>query len=98
MISPEFRMTEVLPIIDQYKLYITQNHGKPLTLTHAQVTLCGRIWSLSSSALSPSGRKFVPSRLTGPIPSSSRSSRPSSSRFTRPRVSLPSTSPTETKR
>lgn len=27
MISPEFRMTEVLPVIDQYKLYITQNHG-----------------------------------------------------------------------
>ena len=28
MISPDFRMTEVIPIIDTYKLFITANHGK----------------------------------------------------------------------
>ena len=30
MISPDFRNTEVCPIIDQYRLYITSNHGKLL--------------------------------------------------------------------
>jgi hypothetical protein len=28
MISPDFRLTEVIPLIDSYKLFITQNHGK----------------------------------------------------------------------
>lgn len=31
MISPDFRMTEVIPIVDSYKLFITQNHGKLCT-------------------------------------------------------------------
>jgi len=30
MISPDFRLTEVIPLIDSYKLFITQNHGDTL--------------------------------------------------------------------
>jgi hypothetical protein len=30
MISPDFRNTEVVPIIDQYRLYVVSNHGDGL--------------------------------------------------------------------
>lgn len=38
MISPDFRKTEIPAVIDAYKLYITQNHGKP---THPVSKLTG---------------------------------------------------------
>ena len=33
MISPDFRNPEPIPLLDAYKLYVSQNHGKPLILS-----------------------------------------------------------------
>jgi len=58
MISPDFRNTEVCPIIDQYRLYITSNHGMLLLkLKNLKVMVSGKTLRWNSTESSKSVRK-----------------------------------------